>query len=327
MSSLTLSRAPTRRASGLRSLLLQRLFQAGLVAWMVGTLTFVLTRTLPGDMAYRIAAGRYGHDMVDSAAAEAVRAELALDQPAITAYLGWLWDLLQFDLGRSLVSGETVIHELWHQLGHSLDLAVMAVLLSLLIGPPLGLLAGRKPAGLLDRSSEVAASVLRALPPFAVGLLLIMLFSVTLGWLPAAGHGRFTHSVLPALTLALALAAVSSRVARNAMAEVSQSAYFAFSHTKGLGARLSFLRHGLRNAALPVVAYLGVQFVYLIEGVVVVETLFAWPGIGHALVHAIVARDVPMIQGTALVMGLMFVALNTAVDLLCHWLDPRRREA
>lgn len=319
------SRTTPTWTAGLRGLLLQRLFQAGLVAWMVGTLTFVLTRSLPGDMAYRIAAGRYGHDMVNTRAAEAVRAELALDQPALTAYFGWLWDLVQLDLGRSLVSGQPVVYELWHQLGHSLGLAAMAVLLSLLLGPPLGLIAGLKPSGWLDRVSEVAASVLRALPPFAVGLLLILMFSVTLGWLPAAGHGRFAHGVLPALTLALALAAISSRVARNAMADVSQSAYYAFSHTKGLGGRLSFLRHGLRNAAVPVIAYLGVQFVYLIEGVVVVETLFAWPGIGHALVHAIVARDVPMIQGTALVMGLMFVALNTVVDLLCHWLDPRRR--
>jgi peptide/nickel transport system permease protein len=325
MSSLTLGRSVSPWSSGLRGLLLQRLFQAGLVAWMVGTLTFVLTRTLPGDMAYRIAAGRYGHDMVDSAAAEAVRAELALDQPALSAYVGWLWDLLQFDLGRSLVSGEPVVHELWHQLGHSLGLAALAILLSLLLGPPLGLAAGLRPGGWLDRSSEVAASVLRALPPFALGLLLILLFSVGLGWLPAAGHGRAAHFVLPALTLALALAAVSSRVARNAMVDVAGSAYYGFSRTKGLGERLSFRRHGLRNAAVPIVAYLGVQFVYLIEGVVVVETLFAWPGIGHALVHAIVARDVPMIQGTALVMGLMFVALNTLVDLICHWLDPRRQ--
>ncbi|QPP49843.1 MULTISPECIES: ABC transporter permease [unclassified Halomonas] len=327
LASRTTPRRASHRTAGLGGLLLQRLFQAGLVAWMVGTLTFVLTRSLPGDMAYRIAAGRYGHDMVNTSAAEAVRAELALDQPALGAYFGWLWDLVQFDLGRSLVSGEPVVAELWHQLGHSLGLAAMAVLLSLLLGPPLGLLAGLKPNGTLDRVSEVAASVLRALPPFAVGLVLILTFSVTLGWLPAAGHGRFAHGILPALTLALALAAISSRVARNAMADVSQSAYYAFSRTKGLGERLSFLRHGLRNAAVPVIAYLGVQFVYLIEGVVVVETLFAWPGIGHALVHAIVARDVPMIQGTALVMGLMFVALNTVVDLLCHWLDPRRRSA
>lgn len=308
---------------GLGRLLLSRLFQAGLVAWLVGTLTFILTRSLPGDMAYRIAAGRYGHDMVDGAAAEAVRAELALDQPAVGAYFGWLWDLLQLDLGRSLVSGTPVVEALSHQLGHSLSLAVIAVLLSLLIGPPLGLVAGLKPGGALDRASEVAASVLRALPPFAVGLLLIMLFAVTLGWLPVAGHGSALHNVLPALTLGLGLAAVSSRVARNAMADVSHSAYYAFSRTKGLNERQSFMRHGLRNAAVPVVAYLGVQFVYLIEGVVVVETLFAWPGIGHALVHAIVARDVPMIQGTALVMGLLFVMLNTVVDIACHFLDPR----
>ncbi|GGY02043.1 ABC transporter permease [Litchfieldella qijiaojingensis] len=312
---------------GLPALLLQRLLQAGLVAWMVGTLTFVLTRTLPGDMAYRIAAGRYGHDMVDTAAAEAVRAELALNQPASSAYFGWLWDLLQFDLGRSLVSGEPVVRELWHQLGHSLGLAAVAVALSLLLGPPLGLAAGLRPRGMLDRLSEVVASVLRALPPFAVGLVLILVFAVGLGWLPAAGHGRTAHSVLPALTLALGLAAVSSRVARNAMADVSQSAYYAFSRTKGLSDRLTFMRHGLRNVAVPVVAYLGVQFVYLIEGVVVVETLFAWPGIGHALVHAIVARDVPMIQGTALIMGLLFVLLNTVVDIVCHLLDPRRRHA
>ena len=319
--------APGHWMTGLRGLLLQRLFQAGLVAWMVGTLTFVLTRTLPGDMAYRIAAGRYGDDMVTTSAAEAVRAELALDQPAVTAYFSWLWDLVQFDLGRSLVSGEPVVRELWHQLGHSLGLALTAVALSLLLGPPLGLLAGLKPRGTLDRASEVMASMLRALPPFAVGLLLIMLFAVALGWLPAAGHGRAAHSVLPALTLALGLAAVSSRVARNAMSDVSQSPYYAFARTKGLNGRINFLRHGLRNAAVPVIAYLGVQFVYLIEGVVVVETLFAWPGIGHALVHAIVARDVPMIQGTALVMGLLFVALNTAVDIICHLLDPRRRQS
>lgn len=326
MDAVTSRRFPAL-SGGLGGVLLPRLFQAGLVAWLVGTLTFVLTRTLPGDMAYRIAAGRYGHDMVNSAAAEAVRAELALDQPALLAYLNWLGDLLRLDLGNSLVSGEPVLHELSHQLGHSLGLAMVAVLLSLLLGPPLGLAAGLRPGGVLDRASEGLASLLRALPPFALGLLLILLFSVSLGWLPAAGHGRVAHFVLPALTLALALAAVSSRVARNAMVEVSGSAYYAFSRTKGLGERLSFLRHGLRNAAVPIVAYLGVQFVYLIEGVVVVETLFAWPGIGHSLVHAIVARDVPMIQGTALVMGLMFVALNTGVDLLCHGLDPRRRQS
>ena len=312
---------------GLGRLLWSRLLQAGLVAWLVGTLTFIITRTLPSDMAYRIAAGRYGHDMVDGAAAEAVRAELALDQSGLGAYLGWLWDLVQFDLGRSLVSGRPVLEELSHQLGHSLSLAVVAVLLSLLIGPPLGLAAGRRPGGLLDRTSEVAASVLRALPAFAVGLLLIMLFAVTLGWLPVAGHGGPLHTVLPALTLALGLAAVSSRVARNAMAEVSQSAYYAFSHTKGLGPRRSFLRHGLRNASVPVVAYLGVQFVYLIEGVVVVETLFAWPGIGRLMFEALQQRDYNLLLGIFFFSAALVIVFNILTDLVYRLADPRIKGA
>ncbi|UYG07111.1 ABC transporter permease [Halomonas sp. M4R1S46] len=311
----------------LTSLLLGRLWQAGLVAWGVGTLTFLLTRALPGDMAYRIAAGRYGYENVDRDAAEAVARELALGGSPLGDYLHWLGDLARLDLGHSLVSGEAVWSEVRHQLGHSLDLALVAVLLALLIGPPLGLLAGLRRDGWLDRANLLGAVLLRSLPSFVIGLLLIMVFSVGLGWLPAAGHGGAAHVWLPALALALGLAAVSTRVARNAMAGVARSPFYAFARTKGLSAWLAFRRHGLRNAGVPVVAYLGVQLVYLIEGVVVVESLFAWPGIGHALVHALVARDVPMVQGTALAMGLLFVALNTLVDLTCLLIDPRRRQA
>ncbi|AEY00077.1 binding-protein-dependent transport system inner membrane protein [Oceanimonas sp. GK1] len=304
-----------------------RLMQAALVALMVGVLTYILTHALPGDMAFRIAAGRYGYDYVNAAAAAAVRAELGLDLPAWQALGHWLWDLLRLDLGHSLVSGEAVMDELRHQLGHSFKLAAAAVGLSLLLGPPLGILAGLRPGGRLDRLTLLLATVLRALPQFVIGILLVMLLAVQLGWLPAAGHGSAAHTLLPALTLALGLAAVACRVSRNAMQGVAGSAYYAFGRTKGLGEGRVFLRHGLRNVAVPVLAHQAMQLVYLIEGVVVVETLFAWPGIGHALVHAIVARDVPMIQGTALVLGLMFVLLNALVDLLCHRIDPRRREA
>ncbi len=303
-----------------------RLMQAVLVALMVGVLTFVLTQALPGDMAFRIAAGRYGYDHVNAAAAAAVQAELGLGLPAWQALGQWLWDLLRLDLGNSLVSGDPVIEELRHQLGHSFKLAAAAVGLSLLLGPPLGILAGLRPGGRLDRLTLVLATVLRALPQFVIGILLVMLLAVQLGWLPAAGHGTAAHTLLPALTLALGLAAVACRVSRNAMQGVAGSAYYAFGRTKGLSEGRVFMRHGLRNVAVPVLAHQAMQLVYLIEGVVVVETLFAWPGIGHALVHAIVARDVPMIQGTALVLGLMFVLLNALVDLLCHRIDPRRRE-
>lgn len=306
-------------------LLFGRLVQAALVALMVGLLTFVMTRFLPGDLAYRIAAGRYGYDIVDSAAAAKVAAELSINQPALVALGQWMFDLVRFEFGTSLISGQPVWEEVSTQLGHTLKLAAVAILLSLLIGPPLGILAGLRPGGLLDRSLILISTGLRALPQFVVGLGIIIIFSLTLGLFPVAGHDHPGHLVLPALTLALGLAAVSNRVARDAMRSVSETAFYTFGRTKGLSEWEVFRGHGLRNVAVPIITYLGVQFVYLIEGVVVVETLFAWPGIGHALVHAIFGRDVPMIQGAAFIMGLLFVGLNALVDALCHLIDPRER--
>lgn len=302
-----------------------RLFQAFLVAFLVGLFTFIMVRVLPGDLAYRIAAGRYGYDLVDSVAAEAVRLELGLDQPAILGFISWFWDLVRFDLGHSLVTGELVRDTILHDLGNSVDLAATALLFSFLIGPPLGVLAGFRPGSIVDRLVLASSVVLRSVPHFAIGLILIVMFSVKAGLLPVAGHGHALSRVLPALTLALGLAAVSSRIARDAVIKVMNSEYYLFGRTKGLSETQVFLRHGLRNITVPVVTYLGMQFVYLIEGVVVVEVLFAWPGIGHALVHAIVARDIPVIQGTAFVMGLMFVFLNAMVDCLNRLVDPRGR--
>lgn len=306
-------------------LLAFRLLQAGLVALLVGGLTFLFMNLLPGDAAYRIAAGRYGYDLVDTAAAETVRAELNLDQPLLWRFFAWIGDLLTLDLGHSLVSGKPVMDVVAHELGSSIRLAIGAVCLSLLLGPPLGVMAGLRPGGLLDRGLLVLTTAIRALPQFVLGVIFVLLFAISWQLFPAAGHGTFWHSVLPTLTLALGLAAVSSRVARDATVEVAASAYYRFGRLKGLRGTGVFLRHGLRNIGVPVVTYLGVQLVYLIEGVVVVETLFAWPGIGHGLVHAIVQRDVPMVQGTALAMGLLFVILNTLVDLANHLIDPRGR--
>ncbi len=307
------------------NILAKRLIQLFLVIWSVGTLTFVLTRLLPGDMAYRIAASRYGYDQTDSAAAALVQAELGLDLPWWRSYASWLTDLLQLNLGKSLVSGESVWALIGHQFGHTFALALVALLLAFLIGPPLGLLAAMKPQGLFDRFTLIFSTLLRSFPAFIIGIALITLFSVQLKWLPAAGYGELQHFFLPALTLALGLSAVSIRVSRNAMVAVATSEYYQFSRLKGLNKTLRFVRHGLRNVAIPILAYHSVQLIYLIEGVVIVESLFAWPGSGHALVHAVIARDVPMIQGTALIMGAIFVLLNMAVDMLNRLIDPRIR--
>lgn len=310
----------------MHKILLRRLTQILLVVWSVGTLTFLLTRQLSGDMAYRIAASRYGYDQTDSAAAEAVRAELGLDLPWWETYFSWLGDLAQFNLGKSLVTGDSVWHELQHQFGHTLSLAIVALVLALLIGPTLGVLAARKPNGIFDRLTLVFSSLFRSVPAFIIAIGLISLFSVHLRLLPSGGYGTWQHFILPALTLAIGLSAVSVRVTRQAMVQVMQSEYYQFSRLKGLNRWQTFVRHGIRNIAVPVIAYHSVQLIYLIEGVVIVESLFAWPGSGHALVHAIIARDVPMIQGTALVMGGLFVVLNMAADMLSAWVDPRIQE-
>lgn len=308
------------RALGYRSL------QAVLVALLVGVLTFLMMQTLPGDMAFRIAAGRYGYDAVNVAAADAVRQELGLDRPAIEAFGIWAMDLLRLNFGTSVISGAPVIEEIRHQLGASLQLAGAALVLSLLIGPPVGVLAGLRAGGWLDRVLLVVSTALRSVPQFLMGLILIMLVSIHLGWLPAAGYGKASHFILPALTLALGLAAASARITRDAMVGVAGSPFYAFGRWKGLTEGQLFRRHGLRNIGVALVTFLGLQFAMLVEGVVVIESIFGWPGIGHALVHAIFGRDVPMVQGAALMLGLGFVVLNAAVDLAAHWIDPRGTE-
>ncbi|WP_295850220.1 ABC transporter permease [uncultured Xylophilus sp.] len=307
------------------ALLARRAVQIVALALLVGTLCFFMARALPGDIAMRIAAGRYGYDLVDNAAAAAVRAELGLDRPVAEALLHWWSSLLRLDLGRSLVSGAPVWQELAHQFGATIDLSVAALLMAMLLGLPLGVWSGLHAGGRIDRATLALAVVLRALPAFLLAVLLMLLVAVHAGALPVAGHGHAHSVLLPALTLALGLAAGLARVTREAMRTVIASPAYAFAQSKGLCDGQALLRRGLRGAAVPVVAYLGVHAVFLVEGALVVETLFAWPGIGHALVHAVFGRDVPMIQGTALCMGLLFVAINLLVDAACLALDPRRR--
>ena len=308
------------------AMLMRRTLQIVVLALLIGTLCFFMARALPGDLATRIAAGRYGYDMVSNAAADAVRAELGLDRPMWQALLHWLGELARLDLGVSLVSGDPVLHEIAHSLGHTLWLSAVAAAMAALMGLPLGIWAGLHAQGLVDRATMAVAVLLRALPPFMLALLLMIVVAVQFGALPVAGHGHAGSVLLPALTLALGMAAGLARVARGAMLAVVRSPAWEFARTKGLGDGQALWRHGLRNAAVPVVTWLGIQTVFLVEGALVVETLFAWPGIGHALVHAIFGRDIPVLQGTALAMGLMFVLFNLLIDALCMVLDPRLRQ-
>ncbi|RCX01973.1 ABC transporter permease [Marinomonas foliarum] len=310
----------------MKAMLLERLLQLITVVWGVGTLTFILMRSLPGDMAYRIAASRYGQDNVNSEAAALVREELQLDQSPWVAYWHWLTDLLQFKLGDSLVSGLPVMDSVQHMLGHSLLLALSGLMLSVLIAVPLGLLSAWR-GNPLDSVLMGLSSAIRAMPVFVVGVLLLLFFALHWGLFPVAGFGTPAHLVLPALTLAISLAAVSNRVVRDSAKHTFQAAFYRFSRVKGLSEWQTFRQHGVRNIAVPVVAFFGIQLVSMIEGIVMIESLFSWPGIGHGLAHAIFARDIPVIQGSALVMGVLFVLLNTLVDIICLWIDPRGAKA
>lgn len=316
----------TGKGTGISSVLGARALQAIMVAIVVGIVSFAMMQALPGDAAFRIAAGRYGYDMMNAASAEAVRAELGLDRPLLVQLSTWLRSLAQFDMGPSLVTGAPVVDEIAHQLGASLLLAGAAVAVSVLIALPVGVASGLNPGGLVDRTMLVLSVALRAVPAFALAVVLILVFAVQVRLLPVAGFDRIEHLVLPSLTLGLSLAAVSNRVVRDAVAEAMTSDWYQFARTKGLSQRITLLRHVARNAAVPVVAYIGVQLAFLIEGIVIVESVFSWPGIGHALVHAIFDRDVPMVQGTALTLGLLYVLLNLVIDLACRGLDPHGAE-
>lgn len=311
-----------RRLSGV---LAQRSGQALGVGLVVSVLCFLAVQRLPGDAAYRIAAGRYGYDLVTTKSAEAVSAELGLDRPAWRQLLDWLAAVPRLDLGESMVTSRPVTTELAHHLAGTLQLAAAALVVALLLGVPLGLLAARRPGGLLDRAATAWVASVRALPPFLLGLLLVVVFSVHLGLLPAAGDGTLASLVLPATTLGAGLSGLVARMTRDVVVEVRASEYVGFARTKGLADGAVTRRHVVRNAAVALVPYLGAQAILLVEGVVVVESLFAWDGLGHALVHAVFWRDVPVLQGTALVLGLVVVAINTAVDLAVVWLDPRPR--
>lgn len=276
-----------------------RLLQAFMVAVLVGTLTF-LSIILQ------------------------IRTPLSPDQSVLWLFLGWLGDVLTFDLGSSIVSGEPVLDRVVQSLGNSISLAVGALILSLLIGPPLGIIAGLHRGGWVDRTLLLLSTAIRAIPQFVLAIILILIFAVAMDLLSTQGNATFANSILATATLALGLATFSSVAARDATLAITSSPHYASGRLEGLSAFTVFRRNGLRDLRGPIVTTLGVQLVYLMEGIIVVETAFALPGVGLELTRAIFERDTRMVQGMALAIGLMFVMLKTIVDLVNHAIDSRR---
>jgi peptide/nickel transport system permease protein len=291
--------------------------------WLGITLmAFALGRLAPGDPA-RLIAERQVDGLATPAQIERVRAEYGLDDPLPLQYTRWVGNALRGDLGLSFKTGGPVLAELARRFPATLELAVYGMLVGIVLALPLGVQAAVRRGSSVDHASRLIALAGASLPSFWLGFILIIVFAVQLRLLPVAGRGTARHLVLPAVTLGFALAAPLTRLTRSSMLEVLGEDFVRTARAKGLHERAVIVRHALRNALIPVVTVAGMSFGHLLGGAVIVETVFAWPGVGKLVVDSIFDRDYPLIQGYVLFMGTVFVLINLMVDLLYVWLDPR----
>ncbi len=297
----------------------RRLLTGALTLWAVVTLIFALVHLLPGDPAETMLA-RAG---ASPEAVTALRAELGLDRPLPSQYAGWLAGLLRGDLGDSLFNGRPVAALVREQAAHTFALAGAAFAWAVILGLGLGIAAGSRPGSGRDRLASALAVTGVAVPVFWSGLLLIWLFSVRLGWLPSGGADGWRSLVLPSFVLGFASAGPIARLARASLIDILDEPYILAARARGVPSQRVLLHHVARNAVVPVLTVAGLQLGFLLGGTVVTETLFNRPGLGKLLVDAILWRDLPLVQGVALVVALTYVLANLAVDLAAGWLDPR----
>ncbi len=292
----------------------------------VTILTFGLMHFAPGDAAEMIAQSRYGADLSQEQV-DGIRIREGLDAPIYIQYVRWLSPLLRGDLGRSLVNERPVLAEILRRFPATLQLTLAGMAVSLLIALPIGLLSAVKQNSAVDYAGITLALLGVSMPNFWLALILILIFSLHAAWFPVFGMGGVRHLVLPALTLGTGLAAISTRLIRSSMLEVLGQDYVLAARARGVAEQLVIGKHAFRNAMIPVVTVIGLQFAHLLEGAVIVETIFAWPGMGKLLVDSIFARDFPMIQGCALLFAGFVTLINLLVDLSYPCLDPRIRYA
>lgn len=256
---------------------------------------------------------------------ERLRHQLGLDRPLYVQYFSYLGRLARFDLGRSARTQGPVAAEITARLPNTLVLSVAAIALACLFGIPAGMISAVRPYTWMDYLVTSGALFGISMPVFWLGLMLVVIFSVYLKWLPAGGTGGLEYAILPSITLAAYVVAFIARMTRASMMETLHQDFVTTARAKGLREQAVILRHALKNALIPIITVIGLQFGTLLGGAVLTEAVFAWPGIGRLIVDSILARDYPMIQGTILVFGLLYVLVNLAVDLLYAVVDPRIR--
>jgi peptide/nickel transport system permease protein len=295
-------------------------------------LVFLIMRVIPGDVTLLIFGGDQA-SQVDPKQLAAMRHRLGLDQPLWVQFGSWLWGVLRFDFGTSLWTGRPVIEELLVRLPLSLELAVLATIVSVLLAIPFGMLAAVRQDSWVDYVIRVVSIGGLAIPSFWVGILIILLLVIFFGWGPPLEFtppwinpwANFQHMIWPVLTVGYRYAAVTTRMTRSTVLEVMREDYIRTAWAKGLQERAIVVRHAMKNAMLPVVTLIGTEFAFLIGGLVVTETVFTLNGVGRFVVDAVAHRDYPVVQALVFLIAFSFVVVNLLIDLTYAWFDPRIR--
>lgn len=303
----------------MRRFVLRRAAYAALSLFLLSITIFLFVRVTGDPTVLLVEPGASKADL------EALRTELGLDRSLLVQYGTFVRDIVRGDFGRSFYYRTPVLELYISRLPNSLLLAAAAMVFSLLIGIPSGIMAAVRVGGWWDRGGKIFALLGLSMPSFWVGLLLILLFSVYLGWLPSSGSGTALHVLMPAFALGWYFAAAHMRLARSSMLEVLGSEYVKLARLKGLPEARVIAKHAFKNALIPVLTLAGINLVLMVNVAVVVETVFAWPGIGRLLYEGIAFRDFPVVQATVLLGGSMIVVVNLVIDLLYAVIDPRIR--
>ena len=301
--------------------LIGRVLQTVLSMLVVISIVFVLTRLSgnPVNLLLDVNASELDQQILMH--------HLGLDKPLPIQYAIYVKNILRGDFGNSVLSRRPVTEHIWERLPATAELGFVAMFLSVLIGVPLGMYSAVRRGGALDSAARVFAVLGQSMPAFWLGLMLILIFAVVLGFLPAGGRGGIEHIVLPAFTLGYFTSAAILRLTRSAMLEVLGSDYIKFARLKGLHEQVVLWKHGLKNALLPVVTFAVMLFVQFLGGAVVTETVFAWPGLGRLILESIATRDYPIVQAGVLVLSSLYLGGNLLVDFLYGYLNPRIRHA
>lgn len=288
--------------------------------WGVATVVFFMARLLPGDPA-RVIAGV----LASPQDVERIRQQMGLDQPVWVQYLDFMGSLVRLNLGTSAHTNAPVVEEIGSRIPYTVELALVALVIAVTAGILAGIVAAIRRNTVLDLVISGMSVFGVSMPVYWLGLMMIIVFAIELHVFPAAGADQPTSIVLPAVTLALFSVGLIARMTRSSMLEVLDQDYIRTAHAKGVPFRRVVFRHALRNAFLPVLTVIGLQFGALLGGAVVTETVFAWPGVGRLLVDSIFFRDYPVVQGLVLMFGTTFVVINLLVDILYAYVDPRIR--